>query len=65
MGCYKIQKMLFIKKCYATRPPIQSIPNHYQPPFTLHSPLVFFYKILRGLSIPRAEINPAHCSQQL
>ena len=37
MGCYKIQKMLFIKKCHATRPPMQSIPYHYQPCITSHS----------------------------
>ena len=27
---------------------------------TSHSPLVIFYKILRGLSIPKGEINPVH-----
>ena len=51
MGCYKIQKMLFIKKCYATRPPIKSFLDHYQPP------LLFSHR-MDQLSMPRAKINP-------
>jgi len=39
--------------------------NSKSLPTASHSPLVFFYIILRGLSTARVEINPAHCSQQL
>ena len=32
---------------------------------TSHSPLVILLNRTDRVSIPRAEINPAHCSQQL
>ena len=34
-------------------------------PTTSHVPPVFFYNRIDRLSIPRVEINPAHCSEQL
>jgi hypothetical protein len=55
--------MLFIKKCYAARPPIESFRNHYQPLFTSHSPLMIFLNRIDRLSMPTSKINPVDHSQ--